>query len=207
MNSNGQSNSRSPGELVLSIPFAQRIRSHAGRQIDKWAHYGPIYDKHLDPLWTTAKRVLEIGIDHGGSLQLWASAFPSAQIVGLDINPDCKRFEEDRISVVIGDQTDIRLLDSLGEFDVVIDDGSHRLPDIETSFTTLYPKTKMIYLVEDLHGQSPRLLTTDPHIRYDYPWVTVIERPERLIRGTPSRELRPDEAEARSKYGIQSQAR
>lgn len=186
----------------MSIPFTQRIRTHQGRQIDKWAHYGPIYDKHLDPLWTTAKRVLEIGVDHGGSLQLWARAFPSAQIVGLDINPDCKRFEEDRISVVIGDQTDTSLLATLGEFDIVIDDGSHSIKDQTIAFNALYPRTKMVYLIEDIHGAFPALITMDPMIKYVYPWVVVVERPERIIRGEPSRELRPDEAEARRKYGI-----
>lgn len=186
----------------MSIPFTQRIRAHKGRQIDKWEHYGPIYDKHLDPLWTCAKRVLEIGVDHGGSLQLWSRAFPSAQIVGLDINPDCKRFEEDRISVVIGDQTDTSLLATLGEFDVVIDDGSHDPAHQAITFTEMYPRTKMIYLIEDCHqNRYPDLITTDPAITYGYPWVVVIERPERIIRGEPSRELRPDEAEARRKYG------
>lgn len=186
----------------MSIPFTQRIRTHQGRQIDKWAHYGPIYDRHLDPLWTTAKRVLEIGVDHGGSLQLWARAFPSAQIVGLDINPDCKRFEEDRISVVIGDQTDTSLLATLGEFDIVIDDGSHNIRDQTIAFNALYPRTKMVYLIEDIHGAFPALITMDPMIKYVYPWVVVVERPERIIRGEPSRELRPDEAEAQRKYGI-----
>jgi hypothetical protein len=186
----------------VSLPFLQRIRAHTGRQIDKWAHYGPIYDRHLDPLWTTAKRILEIGVDHGGSLQLWAHAFPSAQIVGLDINPDCKRFEEDGFSIVIGDQTDTALLATLGEFDIVIDDGSHDPAHQGITFTALYPKTKSVYLIEDCHRYGPALVTTEPSLVYNYPWVVVVERPERIIRGDPSRDLRPDEQEARDKYGV-----
>ncbi len=185
------------------ISFEQRLKSHQGRQIDKWAHYGPIYDKHFGQLWTTAKRILEIGVDHGGSLQLWARYFPSAQIIGLDINPDCKRFEEDRISVVIGDQSDIKLLESLGEFDIVIDDGSHVLQHQEISFTALWPQTKYVYLIEDCHAGKPALLTSRvAPLLYQYPWVVVAEKPRRIIRGEPSRELRPDEQEAREKYGI-----
>jgi hypothetical protein len=178
------------------------VRTHKGRQIDKWAHYGRIYDFHLSHLWTSVKRVLEIGVDHGGSLQLWAKYFPSAQIVGLDINPDCKRFEEDRISIVIGDQTDTKLLETLGDFDVVIDDGSHLKMDQETSFTALWPHTKLVYLIEDCHRYLPDLITLEPYLRYEYPWVIVAEKPQRLIRGMPSRELRSDEQEAREKYGI-----
>jgi hypothetical protein len=182
------------------IPFTQRVRAHSGRQIDKWAHYGRIYDFHFGHLWTSVKRVLEIGVDHGGSLQLWKQYFPSAEIVGLDINP-AAAFEEERIKVVIGDQTDAKLLESLGEFDIVIDDGSHVLHHQSTSFTHLWPKTKSVYLIEDCHSGSPSLITTEKGIVYQYPWVVVVERPERIIRGTPSRDLRPDEIEAREKFG------
>jgi hypothetical protein len=183
------------------IPYEQMVRSHGGRQVDKWAHYGPLYDRHLAPLWTRVKRVLEIGVDHGGSLQLLARLFPAAKIVGLDINPACKEYEENRISVTIGDQCDINLLESLGEFDVVIDDGSHDLQHQSTSFRTLWPKTKMVYLIEDCHSGYP-YLEGPPELIYFYPWMVVVERPQRLVRGTPSRELRPDEQEAREKYGI-----
>jgi hypothetical protein len=185
------------------ISFEQRLLTHQGRQIDKWAHYGPIYDTHFGHLWTRAKRVLEIGVDHGGSLQLWAKYFPTAQIVGLDINPDCKRFEEDRISVVIGDQTDTTLLESLGEFDIVIDDGSHVLSHQTASFTALWPHTRMAYLIEDCHGAFPAIITCDARpLRYEYPWVVVLEKPQRIIRGEPSRDLRPDEQEAREKFSV-----
>jgi len=177
--------------------------THQGRQIDKWAHYGPIYDSHFGPLWTRAKRILEIGVDHGGSLQLWAKYFPTAEIVGLDINPDCKRFEEDRISVVIGDQTDTKLLETLGDFDIVIDDGSHVKDHQTASFTALWPHTRLVYLIEDCHRGFPGILTngTTPLV-YEYPWVIVMEKPRRIIRGTPSRDLRPDEQEAREKFSV-----
>ena len=154
-------------------------------------------------------------ISHTAGLQLpgyWKSAsimaarsssgktvFPNAQIVGFDINPDCKRFEEDRISVVTGDQTDTKLLQSLGGFDVVIDDGSHVREHQSQSFNALWPSTRGVYVIEDCHGIFPAIVTSDRPIRYEYPWVLVLERPERIIRGTPSRELRPDEAAAREK--------
>jgi hypothetical protein len=151
----------------------------------------------LTPLWATAKRVLEIGIDHGGSLQLWKRYFASAEIVGLDINPLCKAYEEERISVAIGDQTDTALLNSLGEFDVVIDDGSHDPAHQTITFSTLWPKTRKLYVIEDCHGAKPNIVTSEPFIRYDYHWAIALERPYRIIRGTPSRELRPDELAAR----------
>ena len=175
----------------------QRIRAWSGRQIDKWAHYGRIYDLHFAHRATAVKRVLEIGVDHGGSLQLWKQVFPNAQIVGLDTNPACKEYEEDRISVVTGDQADTKMLVALGEFDVVIDDGSHNREHQSASFNALWGATRMVYLIEDCHGVYPAIVTSDRPVRFEYPWVVVLERPERIIRGTPSRTLRPDEAAAR----------
>ena len=51
--------------------------------------------------------VLEIGVFHGGSLQMWREYFGrGARIVGIDIDPRCRQFEEEQISVMIGDQAD-----------------------------------------------------------------------------------------------------
>jgi hypothetical protein len=183
----------------LSVSIEQRIRAHDGRQIDKWAHYGRVYDLHFQHRWTTVHRLLEIGVDHGGSLQLWKAVFPNAQIIGFDINPACKEYEEDRISIVTGDQTDTKLLQSLGGFDVVIDDGSHMREHQSISFNALWPSTRTVYVIEDCHGMFPAIVTNDRPLRYEYPWVLVLERPERIIRGTPSRELRDDERIAREK--------
>lgn len=41
----------------------------------------------------------------------------------------------------------------MGDVDVVIDDGSHHMSDIQTSFEHLFPKINFggIYIIEDLH--------------------------------------------------------
>jgi SAM-dependent methyltransferase len=101
---------------------------------------------------------LEIGCGQGGSLQMWKRYFgPFAQIVGIDINDNCKDYEEDQIAVRIGDQKDINFLNTvLEEFgtpDVVLDDGSHIMEDLTSTFRHLYSRTAPngIYMVEDLH--------------------------------------------------------
>ena len=177
--------------------FENYFNLHAGRQVDKWRHYFPIYDRHLGPFQATAQRVLEIGIDHGGSLQIWKRFFPVAEIVGVDIDPRCKAYEEDRIKVEIGSQDNREFLLSLGEFDIVIDDGSHQIRDQELSFASLWPRTKSVYLIEDCHGSYPSL---GGGLRYEYPWVVAVERPQRIIKGAPARDLREDEIEARTAY-------
>jgi hypothetical protein len=178
------------------ISLFQMFMSHTGRQIDKWAHYFPIYERHFEQYRNKYVRVLEIGVDHGGSLQLWKRYFGlQAVIVGVDINPECAKYTEDRIEVHTMDQCDPRIAD-LGEFDIIIDDGSHILSHQKISFNHLWPNCRGVYLIEDCHGGYPPLETAA--CIYRYPWVIVVEKPRRIIRGTPSRELNEHEAQARA---------
>jgi hypothetical protein len=101
---------------------------------------------------------LEIGCGRGGSAQMWKRYFgPHAQIVGLDINPECKKFEEDQIEIRIGSQSDVgflqSVLDEFGAPQIVLDDGSHRMSDVVDTFRYLYQRTAPdgVYMVEDLH--------------------------------------------------------
>ena len=50
--------------------------------------------------------ILEIGILDGKSLLTWKDYYYRSNILGIDINPDCKKYEEERISVEIGSQAD-----------------------------------------------------------------------------------------------------
>ena len=175
----------------------ETFQAHTGRQVDKWRHYFPIYEKHFAKYVGTAVRVLEIGVDHGGSLQMWKNYFgPRAKITGLDINPKCIKYLEDQIAIIIMDQCSPSL-DNFGEFDIIIDDGSHVCAHQSITYRKLWPKCRGVYLIEDCHSGYP-LLDPHPAIQYRYPWVLVAEKPQRIIKGTPSRELRPDELEARS---------
>lgn len=132
--------------------------NHRGRLIHKWAHYFPPYEKHFARYVDRPFLFIEIGCGRGGSLQLWKQYFgPMVRIVGLDIRDECKSFEEDQISVRIGDQSDPAFLASVieefGTPSIVLDDGSHVMSDIRTSFDYLYPllSSDGVYMVEDLH--------------------------------------------------------
>jgi cephalosporin hydroxylase len=177
------------------MDFEWHFHHHNGRRVDKWQHYFQIYDRHLARFQGKRIRVLEIGVDHGGSLQIWKKYFGAdARIVGLDIDPRCQTYEEKQIEIRIGNQADVALLKSLGHFDIVIDDGSHKLQDQLASFEALWPGAPSVYLIEDCHQQLPTLL--DAPVTYAYPWVIVAEKPRRIIRGDASRPLRADETEA-----------
>jgi hypothetical protein len=122
--------------------------------VHKLRHYLPIYQDAL----AGAERMLEIGVDRGGSLQMWREYMPNATIVGLDINPKSAQYDdaERDIHVRIGDQTDTRFLegvsDEFGPFDAVLDDGGHTPKQMIRSFQYLFPRLKPggVYIVEDI---------------------------------------------------------
>jgi SAM-dependent methyltransferase len=128
------------------------------RVIDKWKHYFPIYERHFKDFVYKSVTFIEIGCGLGGSLQMWKRYFgPHARIIGIDINPACKKFEEDQIEVYIGPQQDQDFLqsviDAVGTPDIVLDDGSHVMSHLLATFRFLYPLMPKngVYLVEDLH--------------------------------------------------------
>ena len=132
--------------------------NNKSRPISKWMHYFEIYDRHFSRFRGTAVNVVEIGVWKGGSLQMWKHYFgPKARIVGIDIDPSCKRLEEPQIEILIGSQEDRGFLrsvvDSLPRIDILIDDGGHMMSQQIVTFEDLFPHVdeRGVYLCEDLH--------------------------------------------------------
>lgn len=128
--------------------------------VHKWLHYLPVYESVIDR--SRPIRMLEIGVFHGGSLRMWREYLhPQSIVVGIDIDPDCKQFEdpENSIHVRIGGQQDATFLHEInsefGPFDVILDDGSHMTSHMIESFRTLFASALAdpgIYIVEDMHS-------------------------------------------------------
>lgn len=116
-----------------------------------------VYDQYVTPYKDQAINFFEIGIFEGESLKLWEAYFKNANIIGLDINPDCAKYGGDRKKVYIGSQTDDLLLWKIAKenipLSIIIDDGSHNWDHQIKSFRTLFPLLKSggLYFVEDLH--------------------------------------------------------
>lgn len=132
--------------------------NHTGNLIHKWDHYFDIYEKYFSNYVGKEINMLEIGISQGGSLQLWKKYFGGkANIYAIDINPECKKLEEEKIKIFIGSQSDSSFLQQVvkevPDFDIIIDDGGHIMKQQIISFENLYLKLKEggIYLVEDTH--------------------------------------------------------
>jgi len=89
---------------------------------------------------------------------MWKQYFgPDARIFGIDINPHCKKLEEEQIEIFIGNQEDRKFLKSLTEkipkIDILIDDGGHRMKQQRNTYEELFPyiDANGVYLCEDLH--------------------------------------------------------
>lgn len=142
-------NSRSDLERMVAV--------HRGHVINKWEHFYEVYDRHFARYRDQDITILEVGISGGGSLQLWRTYFgPKARIFGIDIDPNCKRFEAPGTRVFIGDQGDAAFLEQVvsetGPLDILIDDGSHAHHHQLATFRALFPHIKDdgIYCCEDL---------------------------------------------------------
>jgi cephalosporin hydroxylase len=147
-----QSSDSPPGDGPVSDAFQHTADIH------KILHYLPVYESALPA--DRPIRMLEIGVFHGGSLQMWRDYLHSESIiVGIDIDPATKQFDDParQIHVRIGAQQDAAFLRSVveefGPFDVILDDGSHVPSHMVASFRYLFSeglKPGGAYLVEDI---------------------------------------------------------
>ncbi|AJE22092.1 O-methyltransferase I [Azotobacter chroococcum NCIMB 8003] len=143
-----------------SITLKDHYVEHEGLLSDKWDIYLSEYERLFRSQRQTPVTILEIGVQNGGSLEIWGKYFPNAStIIGCDINPRCENitYTSDKTHLVIGDinqpQTLEKIFSITQEFDLVIDDGSHTSSDIIGTFCNFFPRLKHggLYIAEDLH--------------------------------------------------------
>ena len=135
----------------------KHFTENTGKLIHKWKHYFEIYDRHFSRFRGTDVHVVEFGVSHGGSLQMWKEYFGSnCKIFGVDINPYCKTLEEEQIKIYIGDQENRNFLKSLAKkiprIDILIDDGGHTMKQQINTFDELFTQIDKngVYLCENL---------------------------------------------------------
>lgn len=146
------------GEIVSTF--------YSTTNIDKALHYLPVYESALGAFRSRPIRMLEIGVDRGGSMQMWRKYLhDDSQIVGIDINPAAQKFDDPslQLHVRIGDQKDPTFLEALvrefGLFDVILDDGSHMTSHMVQTFQYLFPNGLApggLYMVEDIGANYQR---------------------------------------------------
>ena len=124
--------------------------------------YLGVYESLMRSKKETARNVLEVGVWYGGSIRLWYDYFKNAVIYGLEhfsdkiIRADIKYNNRiklyNEIDAYNEDFFKRTFLDKGIKFDIVIDDGPHRLETIQT-FVRLYSQLLThdgILIVEDV---------------------------------------------------------
>jgi hypothetical protein len=126
-------------------------------QSDKGTHHSYIemyYEKTLANYKDKTITLLEIGVNAGRSLELWAKYFnEDSIIIGIDKKMTVPyKPSKKNMRYIIGDATKEETVKKLDDIDIIIDDGSHRIQDQLKSFNLLYPKLKEdgVYIIEDI---------------------------------------------------------
>lgn len=149
-----------PKDKAPSLLVSDIHDRHQGFVSDKWTNTLLHYDRIMPEFRDRDVRLLEIGVQNGGSLEVWASYFAHGRIfVGCDIDPACAflKYADPRISIVCADASAAlcrtKVMELSGTFDLIIDDGSHRSGHIIASFLQFLPILEPggIYIAEDLH--------------------------------------------------------
>ncbi len=150
--------------MVEQIPLGTEMNALAEQLYGTDGNRKPIiylaeYERLFGPTRNAPLRLLEIGVRNGASMFLWASYFPNATVVGLDIDKKPEKFPTDRrIHFIRGSQDDPDTLDRCvsvagGQFDIIVDDASHIGRLSAASFAHLFPhalKPGGFYVIEDI---------------------------------------------------------
>lgn len=144
--------------------FTEVWESHTGRFTTKTRASLSVYEHHLRRFVGKPIRLVEFGVNKGGSLELWRKYLgPQAEIVGVDLDArsaSCVDAADPRMHVLIGNQTDRELLGYIPPMHVVIDDCSHHPKDQRITFRVLWPRLVLggMYAIEDLDERHPELI-------------------------------------------------
>lgn len=131
-------------------------------------YYNSVYEKEFRKIKNEVKKFCEIGVRgygkeygwiDGNSLKVWRDYFKNAEILGLD-NLNIDLDDSDRITTDYMVQSDLENVKSysskLSDYDIIIDDGTHKIYDQTITFAYFFRSLKSggIYVIEDLNSSN-----------------------------------------------------
>jgi SAM-dependent methyltransferase len=147
--------------MTQHAPTLKEIfRDHNNYQVDKYFHYLSVYEELFSDKRQSPIQLLELGVQNGGSLEVWKSYFfhPDTRITGIDIEEAvCELSFELGIETYCFDLSSFQTLMNWipsRSFDTIIDDASHYSEHVVLNFVILFQVLKPggIYVVEDVHA-------------------------------------------------------
>ena len=153
--------------------------------------YLELYQKLLISKKETAKNVLEVGVQAGGSIKLWSDFFTNATIYGLDIMNVANMWDgiKNKNNIILYGSIDAyndnfftdTFLNKNIKFDFMLDDGPHTLESMK-SFIKLYSQIMAddgILIIEDVQS---------------WDWIDILknEVPDSLKKYIKVYDLRPN---------------
>ena len=132
----------------------------------KHTNYFAIYDDLFSKYRNKKIIFVEIGIFSGGSLFMWRNFFgKKARIIGIDLNPESKKFEKYGFEIFIGNQSDKlfwkKFFNKVGKVDIVLDDGGH------TNYQQIITTNQCIPMIKD----DGKMVVEDVHTSFiKYNW-------------------------------------
>lgn len=153
-------------ETISTFPAVYDSYSD-GRGVWKWNTYLQLYQRHFAMLANRPLRLLEIGVQSGGSINLFKAVLGSqCHYYGMDINTNCRQFQDATTTIYIGDQASIPawthfFSNFTARLDIVIDDGGHQAHQMLTTLQQVLPHLSPggILATEDIHGVNDDYLS------------------------------------------------
>lgn len=108
--------------------------------------YGKVYDQLFKSFnRTDSLDIIEIGTEKGWSLIAWKDFFKNANVSGVDIK-DVATSKRKNINYI---WQDVKTMKPKEKFDIVIDDGSHKLKDVVYVVKNFKLKEGGMMIIED----------------------------------------------------------
>ena len=107
-------------------------------------NYTPIYEKHISHMRHEPISLLEIGVFQGSSVMMWENYFTAADIHFIDLTDKHLIYNYTKSKIHLLDQSNQTQLEKFAKeigrkFDVIIDDGGHKMEEQITTFKVFYP--------------------------------------------------------------------
>ena len=119
----------------------------------KYINYFHVYDSLLNKYRNKKIKFVEIGVFSGGSLFMWRNFFgKKAKIIGIELNPEAKKFEKYGFKIEIGNQSSEEFWKKFflkyGKVDIILDDGGHTNYQQIITVNNCIPKIREIWAIK-----------------------------------------------------------